>query len=243
MGADWVFHNDADEFWWPVDGDLKETFETIPEDQGVVLDTADRVHPAARRPRVVRRALDDPRVALPAAAEDGPPHPPVDQAVVRSPDRPLGEARGAAAERPGGQAVPEDRGDAQGGTGARPRAGSRVPDRSSPLPAALVRAVPEEDRDRRPQPDVGAQRGDASAPRGLQGRTARGGVREPAARRRGRRDRAGGGMAGRGHRPPRLSARLPGRARAKTEPPRGPAPGPRSGARPRSRSSARTACT
>jgi hypothetical protein len=37
MGADWVFHNDADEFWWPFDGNLKETFERIPENQGVVL--------------------------------------------------------------------------------------------------------------------------------------------------------------------------------------------------------------
>ena len=37
MGADWVFHNDADEFWWPFDGDLKETFERIPENQGAVL--------------------------------------------------------------------------------------------------------------------------------------------------------------------------------------------------------------
>jgi Glycosyl transferase family 2 len=38
MGADWVFHNDADEFWWPFNGgNLKETFERIPENQGVVL--------------------------------------------------------------------------------------------------------------------------------------------------------------------------------------------------------------
>ena len=37
MGADWVFHNDADEFWWSFDGNLKETFERIPESQGVVL--------------------------------------------------------------------------------------------------------------------------------------------------------------------------------------------------------------
>ncbi len=37
MGADWVFHNDADEFWWPVNGTLKETFERIPDDLGIVL--------------------------------------------------------------------------------------------------------------------------------------------------------------------------------------------------------------
>jgi hypothetical protein len=37
MGADWVFHNDADEFWWPVTGNLKEAFEQIPEEQGIVL--------------------------------------------------------------------------------------------------------------------------------------------------------------------------------------------------------------
>lgn len=29
-GADWVINNDADEFWWPVELDLKETFKRIP---------------------------------------------------------------------------------------------------------------------------------------------------------------------------------------------------------------------
>jgi hypothetical protein len=37
MGADWVFHNDADEFWWPVNGNLKQAFESIPDNLGVVL--------------------------------------------------------------------------------------------------------------------------------------------------------------------------------------------------------------
>ncbi len=37
MGADWVIHNDADEFWWPVAGNLKDALETIPDDLGIVL--------------------------------------------------------------------------------------------------------------------------------------------------------------------------------------------------------------
>ncbi len=37
MGADWVLHNDADEFWWPMAGNLKDAFERIPDDYGLVL--------------------------------------------------------------------------------------------------------------------------------------------------------------------------------------------------------------
>jgi hypothetical protein len=37
LGADWVIHNDGDEFWWPLDGDLKEVLAGIPERFGMVI--------------------------------------------------------------------------------------------------------------------------------------------------------------------------------------------------------------
>jgi hypothetical protein len=50
MGADWVFHNDADEFWWPVTGNLKDAFEQIPEEQGIVLIPRTEFLPRPDRP-------------------------------------------------------------------------------------------------------------------------------------------------------------------------------------------------
>jgi hypothetical protein len=37
MGADWVINNDADEIWWPFEGDLKTVFGTVPPECGSLI--------------------------------------------------------------------------------------------------------------------------------------------------------------------------------------------------------------
>ncbi len=50
MGADWVINNDADEMWWPLDGDLKATLERVSPEYGSVI--------APRANMLPLRALD-----------------------------------------------------------------------------------------------------------------------------------------------------------------------------------------
>jgi len=67
-GADWVINSDADEFWWPVLGTLKDTFAEVPERFGVLtaprpdfLPRPDGPEPFVER-MVVRQLLSDRRV-------------------------------------------------------------------------------------------------------------------------------------------------------------------------------------
>jgi hypothetical protein len=82
MGADWIVHNDADEFWWPASGTLKAALEAVPREFGMVL--APRTE-FVTRPGVgafaERMTVRDARFRRPAKAA----HRPSDRIRLRGP--------------------------------------------------------------------------------------------------------------------------------------------------------------
>jgi Glycosyl transferase family 2 len=82
MGADWIVHNDADEFWWPAAGNLKQTFEAIPEEFGMVLaPRTEFVMRPGEGPFVDRMTVREARFRRPAKSA----HRPSDRIRLRGP--------------------------------------------------------------------------------------------------------------------------------------------------------------
>ena len=62
MGADWVINSDADEFWWPQQGNLNSTLAQLPESvEGLLVDRTNFLPPARKskdqRPFYQRQTL------------------------------------------------------------------------------------------------------------------------------------------------------------------------------------------
>ena len=219
MGADWVFHNDADEFWWPVDGDLKETFERIPENQGAVLIPRTEFIPRPDGPGSFseRLTIRESRFRRPPKTAHRT-HPgiklwsahPIDLWVKRE-EPPRSGLVGKPALRIEATHKEEQELDLVLAP-EFPIAALHFPLRSFEQYRKKI-AIADHNQMWERNEETRALYEAYRAGRLDQV------FANLAARRRGRRDRAGGGMAGRRDRPPRLSARLPGRAHRRRRPP------------------------
>lgn len=69
--ADWVIHNDADEFWWPLAGSLRDVFAAIPPQYGQIVAERHNFPPVAAAPGafwerlVFREVRSHNRIGLP----------------------------------------------------------------------------------------------------------------------------------------------------------------------------------
>jgi hypothetical protein len=67
-GADWVINSDADEFWWPREGSLKDVLAAVPEDYGIVYGVSRVFVPRPGDEWFAERMTT--RLALPAPIND-----------------------------------------------------------------------------------------------------------------------------------------------------------------------------
>ena len=141
MDADWVIHNDSDEFWWPLTGNLKEALASIPERFGLVLAPrtefvgrpgdgffADRL--TVRETRFSHRERP---IGRTRRFRSGPPIPSTSG---------LTGARPRARDWSGGRRCAPRRLTSRSGSSSRARA--TIPDRHPPFPDPVVRPIPQE---------------------------------------------------------------------------------------------------
>src|SRR5215210_904706 len=139
--ADWVINNDADEFWWPVSGTLRDAFDNIPERYQALAATRPEFIPRPDGPGTFadRMVIREPFSHYAQARPSGHPG---RQRLHRqsSPDARTGWARERRHRSPGSSSGATARWSRA--RGPRPaRAGTRMADSHPALPIAQLRPV------------------------------------------------------------------------------------------------------